>query len=657
VLTRRLTYSCAKFEHLFNNSRVAWRTVIILIVAHSCLLMYSAFIHSPTLNEPAHLAAGLSCIEFGRFDVYRVNPPAIRSLAAMPVWVVGYQENWSGLLADPRSRPSFGMGVDLVEANGDRSYYLFMLARWICIPFSWLGAVTCYMWGRDLYSRPAGLLACSFWCFEPNILAHASLMTPDAHAAAIGVFAGYMFFLWLEMPTWSRSLTTGGVLGLALLAKTTLLLLYPSWLLAWCLSRWSKRRNLVDSTARAECAMLATTLIFALYVLNLGYGFDGSLLRLEDYRFSSQLLTGSSIANLQTSDTCSGSTNRFSGSAISQMRIPLPKEYVLGIDEQQCDFESYNRPSYLGGEWREKGWWYYYFLASLVKVPLGLLALTFGRLLQQSPLNHIVLNPALSIPATCILFAVSLKAGFSEHYRYILPVFPFAFIWVSGIGSSIPRSGCGKSLRTTCIKSASSSIPRANYFSITPHLIVACLSWFILSSVSIYPHSLSYFNEAAGGPLNGSKHLLGSNLDWGQDLRYVEDYLEKSDVSLKHEEFATLLLYFGGFDPSSVGLTTGWLPELKSHRATSIALADTPAETYASHLSTGSQVNCDCIASISLLKGDNWAPLGIACRGGKTLQCYSSAIYELRQLRSWRPITYTLHAIDFPLYSDNAKCD
>lgn len=60
--------------------------------------------------------------------------------------------------------------------------------------------------------------------------------------------------------------------------------------------------------------------------------------------------------------------------------------------------------------------------------------------------------------------------------------------------------------------------------------------WFISSSLWVYPHSLSYFNEVIGGPLNGPRHLLGSNVDWGQDLRYLE-WIESAPVKLT---------YFGG---------------------------------------------------------------------------------------------------------------
>jgi len=52
-------------------------------------------------------------------------------------------------------------------------------------------------------------------------------------------------------------------------------------------------------------------------------------------------------------------------------------------------------------------------------------------------------------------------------------------------------------------------------------LVVLCLLATITSTLRVYPHQLAYFNEAAGGPENGYKHLLHSNLDWGQDWLYL----------------------------------------------------------------------------------------------------------------------------------------
>jgi hypothetical protein len=71
--------------------------------------------------------------------------------------------------------------------------------------------------------------------------------------------------------------------------------------------------------------------------------------------------------------------------------------------------------------------------------------------------------------------------------------------------------------------------------------------WFIASSLWVYPHSLSYFNESIGGPLYGPKCLLGSNCDWGQDLLYLRRFTED------HDCHCLGLAYFGLFSPSDVG--------------------------------------------------------------------------------------------------------
>lgn len=170
---------------MLERPKVARWAVVLLLAIQTGLLAYSAYVHSPTLNEPGHLVAGLSYWKFGRFDVYNVNPPLVKLVAALPVMAVGYDEDWSGFYSGLGARPEFAMGEGFIAVNGERSFFLFMIARWACIPFSWLGGTICYLWARDLFGRPSGVIACAIWSFEPNILAHASLMTPDAHATSL----------------------------------------------------------------------------------------------------------------------------------------------------------------------------------------------------------------------------------------------------------------------------------------------------------------------------------------------------------------------------------------------------------------------------------------------------------------------------------------
>ena len=80
--------------------------------------------------------------------------------------------------------------------------------------------------------------------------------------------------------------------------------------------------------------------------------------------------------------------------------------------------------------------------------------------------------------------------------------------------------------------------------------VVGLTAWLIASSLWVYPHSLSYFNESIGGPMNGPKHLLGSNIDWGQDLLYVNSWRLKNSPT---QEVG--LAYHGGFAPEAAKIS------------------------------------------------------------------------------------------------------
>lgn len=550
-----LQRSFAATYALLDRPKSGCRIVVVLLAIHTVLLAYSAYVHSPTLNEPGHLVAGLSYWKFDRFDVYNVNPPLVKMVAALPVIAAGYEEDWSGFYTGSGARPEFAMGEDFVAANGERSFFLFMVARWACIPFSWLGGVICYLWARDLYGRPAGVIACAIWSFEPNILAHSALITSDAAGAALGVAACYTFWRWLKRPTWLQAALTGTVLGLAELTKTTLILFYPIWPLLWLVYRWT---NAAEMTARAwlrEAGMLALRMAIGLYVVNLGYAFEGSLTPLKEFHFVSELFTGQSQENQQP-------VNRFVNSWFGEWPVPFPKNYLLGIDIQQKDFEHYDHPSFLRGEWRNRGWWYYYLYATLIKIPLslwglGLIALTMSIFRDRSasatrrpPSGFDTL--ILLVPPLVLFCVVSSKTGFSEHFRYVLPVFPFMFIWLAGaIRWAILRVNqnyVDKPTRYALIVSRATSIA-----ALPQRLLIFAilLLWFATSSLWIYPHSLSYFSEAIGGPLNGAEYLSGSSVDWGQDLRYLIWSLSEAERNALPD--SRRLAFTALYNPSDLG--------------------------------------------------------------------------------------------------------
>lgn len=513
-----------------------------LLVLQSGLLAWTAFANSPVVDEIAHLPAGLSHWKFQRFDLYRVNPPLVRTIAAIPVLFSDCQADWGPYQSTPLAREEFDVGRAFVSANGFRYFHYVSLARLACIPFSWLGALVCFLWARDLSGKVAGLFAAALWVVSPWMLAHGALITPDAGAASLGVLAAWRFWKWLRHPSWSAAGIAGVCLGLAQLTKTTWLILFVVWPAVFLICHvgdiWRQRLKAHSTTVGLAvlpaCLQLAAIMLSALYVLNAGYLFEGTLRSLGSFQFRSVALSGQRL----TTGTSRGSGNRFSGSLLRDIPVPLPASFVEGIDLQKLDFET-GQPAYLRGEWRDRGWWYYYLYALFVKTPLGtilmaVLALVIVVLRQiHSGRHHSAYLPALFLPPLSVLVLVSMQTGLNKHARYVLPALPFVFVLIAAVFGRL-------------------RVKRLRY--LRP-VFLTLLVWTTSSSLRACPLSLTYFNELAGGPENGAFHLLDSNLDWGQGLLALKKWNDA-----RTDNLPLYVSYSGLFDPAHVGINCRPVP-------------------------------------------------------------------------------------------------
>jgi hypothetical protein len=473
-----------------------------LLLCHALLVVHGAIEDSVTYDEIGNLAAGLGYLNDGLYGLYCVNPPLSKMLAAVPVALARPELEPIAFTYHPGHRPEWDVGDAFARANASRYHTLIVLGRLVGVAWSLLGALLIYRWAALLGGPNGGLLAAALWCFEPNVIAHAHLITPDVPAAVAALAAAYTYRRYLLAPAWRGALLAGLVLGIAELCKFTLVVLYPVWvLLGAAFAFVPGTPSTVGSRVGLTRRLGQLTLLFAasLAVLNLGYEGAGAFKPLKEYRFVSRTLAGRAADD---------SGNRFRGTWLGDLPVPLPEALVWGIDLQRRDFEWYATwPKFLAGQWSTEGWWHYYLYAAAVKMPLGFLVLLGLAVVWPRPGGRRVPwweGALLWVPALALFGLVSSQRSLQYHFRYVLPALPFALVWAGRLGS---------------VFAGTQRWPRV--------LVGVLLAQGIASVLWIHPQELAYFNEAAGGPDNGHNHLLGSNLDWGQDLFRLKRWLDE----------------------------------------------------------------------------------------------------------------------------------
>lgn len=484
-----------------------------MLVIHLGMVAYCSSKSSPTWDEPAHLAAGIAHWRHGNFRVYSVNPPLVRMVAAAPSLLLGSTHRLRGYDPDPVARCEFFLGHNLISDHKTKLRSLFRNARWACLPFTAIGALTCYAWARSLWGPHAGIIALALWILSPSVIGYGHLFSPDLGAASLGLLAAYSFGVWLEKPSWANAAAAGVALGFAQLTKMTWLILFPLWPIIWVVAL-----RFTNQGERPPLTQLVSTLIIAIVVLNAGYGFAGSLTTLRNYEFVSESLSGADPG---------GSV--FRGSILESLPVPFPRDYVRGIDLQKRDFEN-GSWSYLRGEWRKGGWWYYYLYALLIKVPAAFwLLLLLAGLSTAFVRTSITRNQFLLLlaPPLSVILLVSSQTGFNHHFRYVLPALPFLIVAAARVGVFYSeRKG-------------------SHWFHAARAATIIAIFGLGSSSLLVYPHSLTFFNVLAGGPTQGHQHLLDSNTDWGQNHFYLQDWLEQ------HPEVKSIRLALTGIPMST----------------------------------------------------------------------------------------------------------
>ncbi len=400
-----------------------WSLVILLLLCLFAQAMGHARSTSIVFDEGPHLAIGYATLRTGdlRLQPVHIHPPLANVMAAAPLLL-------QADLPDPRSVGGWEIAslsaiTDAIVWQYPHPRRLAMASRFPIILMTLLLGAVVFRWASDLFGPRAGLVALCLYAFDPNIIAHGSLVTTDMAVTLWGTAALFLTARYLRRSRWGYWVGAGVTVGLALASKVSALSLLPPIGVLCLLGPRSlpwRRRFL----AAVGCLALAALVLWAVY------GFE---LR-----------------------------------PLPGLPLPVPAATHLEIYRSLQEHYQLGHPAFLIGQNSDYGWWFYFPIAFALKTPLVTLLLLTASVasvfhgirssrLATRPLFSTlhppssILHPPPSILrwGPLVLFPLlyttsSLFSSVNIGYRHLLPILPFLFIFISRIANGEWRIANGE---------------------------------------------------------------------------------------------------------------------------------------------------------------------------------------------------------------------
>jgi len=450
-------------------ARVSAAVALALALIQGALLATTAWDKADTFDEPFYL--GVSAILWTHGDL-----SASRS-GALPKRVFGAALALAGVGIErvPSTRPEAVAAVVWARSGPELRRLLFTV-RLTTIAATVLAGLL--LWRIALRFGPGvGLVTHALWCFSPTVLAHGSLATLDAWAAALSVVALWAVVRFLEAPGVGWSVAVGLAVAGAAASKVTTIGLAPLALaaIAWGTARAPASRARIWGRVALGLVVCAGAMGVGLWA---AYGFT----------------TGP--APFRAARTLGP--------------LPFP-DWMTGLRGQVERGFGEGHANYLFGQVSDKGWWWFYLACIALKTTLGAQALALLRgaaLVRRPPAagSGWIDLALLSYPA--LLLVVMSASKHQGGICFLLPAFPFVMLWVGRVWDDARRAFGRVGLAVCLLLLASGAT----------------------ETLARHPHHLMFVNAWVGGPINGPRYLV-HRLDWGQDKRRLGEWLRAHDVS------------------------------------------------------------------------------------------------------------------------------
>ncbi len=449
---------------------------------------------SATYDEVTYLRVAARWWRTGReTEITRMGSPLTfwKAQQVATLWLLD-RSGFRHLIDDP-----IGRQAELLPILRAGSFWIWVVA--FCVTLRW---------SRDLYGPRAMALAAWLFALGPNLLAHGSLITMELPVVAGTAGTSFLFWKFVNLSRKRDLWASAIVSGLTFSSKFTAVLLPPLLAIVWLRDlRVNQGQKPLPGVLRVARGMVG----FVLVMLLADWAVTGFALLPLSRR------VGNAHPVLEGRWGAGSMMSRLVSRAIE---IPIPQDWV-GFATQVIHQKS-GGPSYLLGERRMSGWWYYYLVALAVKVPLTCWLVFALRCMVGNRIPKTGRDGMLPTMMVCFLFISVVGSSRNYGVRYLLPMAPLAIVWVSGLAET---KGWTRTLAWMTL--------------IGPALAVS----------TTHPDELTYFNVLTGGRIGGRHVLADSNLDWGQGLRALAR-LQRKRPELRD----VTLYYFGDTKPEYYGV-------------------------------------------------------------------------------------------------------
>jgi len=506
----------------------------------TCILAILAFSSSAgdslTMDESPHIASAYSYVSTGDYRLNPEHPPLLKLLSGYSIWLGGKLTNQAIYFPNNISawtdkvNAQWDMGYAFIFKAGNDANFIIWWARLPTILLLLLGGVyITYSVYYHTKSKAISLIVLVLYAFSPSVIAHGRLVTTDLIASLFFIAVIDIWIRYLQNSTKKHLFLLTLAIGLAFLSKFSTILLLPMMFISGfgyiLIKYWSYNKQILSKSL----ILIRDGIIVALGVLVIINFVYWIAMRNMSIYTQLQLVQDSFPQDNQISTITKQNLNHI----IQAPAMRYFGQYLLG-QAMVIQRVGGGNTTFLLGKFTNQSFIEYFPLTYLLKENLAIilssiaiiLASIIGiiknfnsKVLSQSKVK--ILNHWYEITVAVMIiiyWIISIRGNLNLGIRHILPAVILTYILIA--------IGIVKIL-----------LP----FKFSKTILGVFLCLYIFASLNTYPNYISYLNILAGQQ-QGYQIFTDSNLDWGQDLKRLNNWTKQQNIDTLYID------YFGTAD-------------------------------------------------------------------------------------------------------------